>query len=192
MIKNRPDTALFGGSFDPPHLGHREIVEKTLSLPGIERLVLLPAWLNPFKRESHAPPEKRLEWCRTVFDLPGVIVSDYEIRQKRPVYTLESYRALSREYSIGWLVIGADNLKDLPRWHAFETLNREVTWIVATREGSSPDVSRLRSVRILELHVPVSSTQIRSGVGFDFVDPRIREEVRRFYRPQQIQKKESM
>ena len=183
MIKSRRDTALFGGSFDPPHLGHREIIEKTLRLPDIERVVVLPAWLNPFKRESHAPPEKRLEWCRKVFDLPGVIVSDYEIRQKRPIYTLESYRALSGKYFIGWLVIGADNLKDLSKWHAFETLNRELTWIVATREGSSPDTSMLRSVRILEVQVPVSSTQIRSGEGFDFVDPRIREEARRFYRP---------
>ncbi|WP_457606975.1 nicotinate (nicotinamide) nucleotide adenylyltransferase [Nitratifractor sp.] len=181
MVKNVRDTALFGGSFDPPHLGHREIIRKLLELPEIRQVVVVPAWLNPFKERSHAPAKKRLEWCRRAFDLPNVIVSDYEIRRGRPVYSIETYRALSREFPIGYLVVGADNLPTIEKWKEFETLNRELTWIVATREGSTPDRSMLQSSILLPVHIPVSSTAIRRGEGTEYLDPRIREEVRRFY-----------
>ena len=191
MVNDARDTALFGGSFDPPHLGHREIIRRALALPQIRRVVVVPAWLNPFKERSHAPAEKRLEWCRRVFDRPGIVVSDYEIRQGRPVYTVETYRALSRRYPIGYLVVGADNLAELPKWHSFEELNRELTGIVATREGSGVDTSMLRRFIRLPVSVPVSSTMIRNGEGLEYVDQRIRKEVAALYPPKNDAKKET-
>lgn len=193
MVNSARDTALFGGSFDPPHLGHLEIIRRTLALPEVRRIVVVPAWLNPFKARSHAAPEKRLEWCRRVFDLPGVVVSDFEIRQQRPVYTVETYRALSREYPIGYLIVGADNLAELTKWHDFETLNRELTWIVAEREGTDIDTGMLRAAIPLPVSVPVSSTMIREGKGLEYVDERIRAEVEALYPPSEnSSKKETL
>ena len=181
LVKRSGEAALFGGSFDPPHLGHRRIVEKLLKQPRIDQVIVVPAWLNPFKEQSHASALQRLEWCRRVFDLPGAEVSDYEIRQGRPVYTIETWRALKKSYPLRYLVIGSDNLSSITKWKDFETLNREAIWIVATRGGEHPDLSIFREAQILPVEVPVSSTEIRRGRGLEYVDPRIREEVIRTY-----------
>ncbi|WP_456432797.1 nicotinate-nicotinamide nucleotide adenylyltransferase [Nitratifractor sp.] len=182
MVNHDRKTALFGGSFDPPHLGHTQIIRRTLALDAVDRVVVVPAWLNPFKRQSHADPRLRLEWCRRVFDLPSVVIDDYEIAQGRRVYTVETYRALRKRYDIGWIVVGSDNVAQLPRWRAFETLNRELGWIVATRKGWEADLSALRRAVVVEVDVPVSSTMIRRGEGLEYVDPRIRDEVIETYR----------
>ena len=59
--------AIFGGSFDPPHRGHQEIVRRAVEKLDIDKLIILPAFLNPFKRSTLASPEQRLAWCRTLF-----------------------------------------------------------------------------------------------------------------------------
>ncbi len=184
--------ALFGGSFDPPHLGHRAIVQGVLRHPDITKVIVMPAWLNPFKERSHATPEQRLRWCRTVLDLPGVEISDWEIRQRRPVYTIETWEYLkSRKLPLRYLVIGSDNLPTITAWHKFERLNDEVVWIVATREEEPPDISPLKRAELLRVEVPVSSTMIRRGEGLEYLDPRIRDEVIAVY-GLETNKKESM
>ena len=190
MVKQPRHSALFGGSFDPPHLGHRRIVEALLALPEIDEVVVVPAWLNPFKNRSHAPAQKRLQWCRRVCAAPGVVVSDYEIRQERPVRTWETLRALRRDHPIEYLVVGADNLATLRDWYRFDELNREITWIVVTRPGCAPDTSMLRRYRLLPLEIPVSSTEIRKGQKREFLDPAIREEVEALYPAPSSQRKE--
>jgi len=182
LVKNAGSMALFGGSFDPPHLGHRRIVEALLARPEIDKVFLVPSWLNPFKERSHASPDRRLAWCRRVFDLPGVEVLDWEIRRGRPVYTIETWEELrSRGFPLRYLVVGGDNLPDLPRWREFDRLNDEAVWLVATREGGDPDLSGLRRAELLPVEVPVSSTRIRRGEGLEYVDPRIRDEVIALY-----------
>ncbi len=184
--------ALFGGSFDPPHLGHRAIVQGVLRHPDITKVIVMPAWLNPFKERSHATPEQRLRWCRTVLDLPGVEISDWEIRQQRPVYTIETWEYLkSRGRPLRYLVIGSDNLPTITRWHEFERLNDEAVWIVATREDELPDLSPLKRAELLKVEVPVSSTMIRRGEGLEYLDPRIRDEVIAVY-GRETNTKESM
>jgi nicotinate-nucleotide adenylyltransferase len=182
LVKSTESVALFGGSFDPPHRGHAEILDALLRRPEIDRVILMPAWLNPFKESSHASAERRLEWCRRLFSRPGVEVSDWEIRQERPVYTIETWRHLRESgVPLRYLVIGSDNLPTLKKWKDFERLDREATWIVATREGTAADLGGLRRAWTLPVHVPVSSTEIRRGRGLEYVDPSIREEVRQVY-----------
>jgi nicotinate-nucleotide adenylyltransferase len=184
LVKREGSAALFGGSFDPPHLGHRAILEALLKRPDIGRVFVVPAWLNPFKERSHATPRQRLEWCRRTLDLPGVEISDREIRKGRPVYTVETWEELRKEgVPLRYLVVGSDNLPDLPRWRDFDRLNDEAVWIVATREGERPDLSGLKRAELLPVAVPVSSTMIRRGEGWEYLDPRIRDEVRRTYSP---------
>ncbi len=191
MVKQPHHSALFGGSFDPPHLGHRRIVEAVLALPSIDEVVVVPAWRNPFKDRSHAPTERRLEWCRRVCAMPGVVVSDYEIRQQRPVRTWETLRALSSEHPLDHLVIGADNLPSIRDWYRFEELDRSVTWIVVTRPGCPTDTSILRKSILLPLDLPVSSTEIRNGSKHELLDPSIREEIETFYPLPSNQRKET-
>ena len=91
--------ALFGGSFDPPHAGHAAAVKAILSSLKPDLLIIMPSFLNPFKKSFSAPPQLRLRWCRALWsDAPYVKVSDYEISQNRPVPTIQSVKFLLEKY----------------------------------------------------------------------------------------------
>ena len=93
--------ALFGGSFDPPHAGHEAAVRAILSALKPDLLVIMPSFLNPFKKSFSAAPQLRLKWCRALWsDAPGVEVSDYEISQNVPVPTIQSVKFLLEKYGI--------------------------------------------------------------------------------------------
>lgn len=91
--------ALFGGSFDPPHAGHAAAVKAILSALKPDLLIIMPSFLNPFKKSFSAPPQLRLRWCRALWsDAPHVEVSDYEISQNVPVPTIQSVKFLLEKY----------------------------------------------------------------------------------------------
>lgn len=91
--------ALFGGSFDPPHAGHDAAVKAILSGLKPDLLIIMPSFLNPFKKSFSAPPQLRLKWCRALWgDTPYVEVSDYEILQNRSVPTIQSVKFLLEKY----------------------------------------------------------------------------------------------
>lgn len=93
--------ALFGGSFDPPHAGHDAAVKAILSALKPDLLVIMPSFLNPFKKSFSAPPQLRLRWCRALWsDAPGVEVSDYEISQNHSVPTIQSVKFLLEKYGV--------------------------------------------------------------------------------------------
>lgn len=91
--------ALFGGSFDPPHAGHDAAVRAILSSLKPDLLVIMPSFLNPFKKSFSAPPQLRLKWCRALWsDAPYMEVSDYEISQNVPVPTIQSVKFLLEKH----------------------------------------------------------------------------------------------
>ena len=170
----KPVIAIFGGSFDPPHRGHQQIVKEALKLLRIDRLIVLPAYLNPFKTSSHASATQRLEWCRQLFDpIPKVTVDPYEIEQAKSVPTIRSLEHFSTMYRVKYLIIGSDNLSTLTKWQAFERLNEQVTWVIATRKGHPLKTDMLRSWVRLDIQVDISSTDIREAHAFENVDTRI-------------------
>ena len=171
--------AIFGGSFDPPHKGHQNIVQRALETLDIDKLIIVPAFLNPFKQSSLASPEQREAWCRRLFDgIAGVEVSNYEINKGRPVYTSESLKHFQKQYDVRYLIIGSDNLASITQWHAFDWINTVITWVIAEREIHPMHTGMLRSWIPLKVDLPISSTEIRESGYLDRVDGRIREEVR--------------
>ena len=60
--------ALYGGSFDPPHLGHVHVVHAALKTLDIDKIIVVPAFVNPFKSGTHAPAELRLKWLQEIFE----------------------------------------------------------------------------------------------------------------------------
>ena len=153
--------ALFGGSFDPPHLGHCAVVDALLEMQELDEIILMPTYLNPFKDGSFAPPELRLQWLREIFaKLKRVSVSDFEVRQKRKVPSIESVEHLHKKYKKIYLIIGADNLKSLSSWHRYSELKEMVTFVVAHRDSIEiPSGYR-------ELHVAqeISSSALRENM----------------------------
>ncbi|UFH59038.1 nicotinate (nicotinamide) nucleotide adenylyltransferase [Sulfurovum mangrovi] len=188
----RESIAIFGGSFDPPHKGHQLIVSKAVASLDIDRLFIVPAYLNPFKQSSLAPADLRLQWCQTLFDpLEKVSVSEYEIQQGKSTYTADTVKHFQNLYDVKYLIIGSDNLESLTKWHQYEWLNRQVTWVVATRKNNSLDTSILGSYIKLELDEEISSTHIRTTQQLDGVDSKIADSVKQLLlqKSQQIKDK---
>ena len=171
--------AIFGGSFDPPHLGHVAIVKKALETLPIEKLIVVPAHISPFKKGHAAPAELRLAWLKKLFaDEPRVEVSDLEVRKEGPSYTIDTVEHFGRIFDTIYLIIGADNLEGLRRWHRFEDLDKRVRWVVATRDERPIPEGYIR----LEVKMPVSSTQLRERIDPAWIPEAIRNEVVAYYR----------
>ena len=175
----KPTVAIFGGSFDPPHAGHQQIVQRAIETLEIDKLLIVPAYLSPFKTSSLAVAKQRLDWCHQIFDdIPGVIVDDYEIRQGKSTTTSQSVKHFNQTYDVKYLIIGADNLSTLTKWHAFSWLNETITWVIVTREGYELKTDMLRSWHVLALDAEASSTRIREEKHFEDVDSKIMESVK--------------
>lgn len=140
-------TALFGGSFDPVHLGHVNAVKSLLeSSLAPDRVIIMPAFVNPFKAgldfDNRAGCGDRLEMCRLAFEkLLRCEVSDYEIKKGTLSYTVETLEYLQRLYPEDKLIltVGSDSLATLPTWNRFRDII-SIAHIAAV--SRSPEESR--------------------------------------------------
>ena len=170
--------ALFGGSFDPPHLGHLEVVHAALAVLNIDKLFVVPTFVNPFKTGSHAPAELRLQWLETVFkDEENVVVSDFEVRQNRAVTSIETVLHYKDRYNKIYFIIGADNLASLEKWHRFNELNHLVTWVVATRD----DQPIKSDYKQLNVAYNISSTELREHANQEHLPKVVADEIKTYY-----------
>jgi len=155
--------ALYGGSFDPPHSGHKSVVEEALKVLAIDKLLVVPTFLNPFKNQSHFSVNKRFELVQEMFaSFESVEISDYEMASQRAMTTAETLRYFQKEYEVPYVIIGADNLEKLDQWSEFDYLNSQVTWVIATRSGYELKSDKLRDFKLLNTKVDMSSTEIRN------------------------------
>lgn len=163
--------ALFGGSFDPPHFGHLSIVESALAELEIDKLFVVPTFLNPFKSNFYFSPKARLEWLRILCQsLPNsfkdkVEVLDYEVRQNAPVPTYQTLQFIQQTYlSKGkvYLLVGADNVESLSKWKDFDKLKKSVEFVIIPRKGFRiPQEFKSLSFRTMD----ISSTEIRNKLA---------------------------
>ncbi len=133
--------AVFGGSFNPPHVGHVLAACYLLSVGACERVLVLPVKAHAFNK-ALAPLPDRLALCEAAMDgLPNVIVSDREETLPPPNYTLTLLKALAAEHPNDELrlVVGADVLAERHLWHAFDEVARLAPLIVLGRAGYSGD-----------------------------------------------------
>jgi nicotinate-nucleotide adenylyltransferase len=177
--ESKKRVAIFGGSFDPPHLGHVAIVKKALETLPVEKIVVMPAHISPFKKGHAASAALRLAWLEKLFAAePRVEVSNLEVRKGGPSYTVDTVERLGRDFDTIYLIIGADNLEGLTRWHRFGDLDKMVRWVVATRDERPIPEGYIR----LEVKMPVSSTQLRERIDPAWIPEAIRDEVVAYYR----------
>lgn len=172
------NVALFGGSFDPPHNGHLGIINAAFEQLDIDKLIVIPTYLNPFKNGSVAPAKLRLKWLEMLITDPRVEISDFEVKQERAVRSIESVRHFKKDVDTLYFIIGADNLASLTSWYAYEALNEAVTWIVATRD----DIEIDKAYRRLHVNEPISSTEIRKRPEIKDLPKEIATSVQTYYK----------
>ncbi len=171
--------ALFGGSFDPPHLGHEAIVKALNELSFIDHIIVMPTYLNPFKNSSVAPASRRLEWLKEIFfSMKKVEVSSFEVEQKVKVPTLKTVKHLLKSYKKIYLVIGADNLKSLDKWHGFNELKTVVIFIVATREK----IDIPKGFISLQIDENISSSELRNKMNINTLSKINAKKIIKYYK----------
>ena len=171
--------ALFGGTFDPIHLGHCEVAGAAANEIKAEKVIFIPAKCSPLK--GFAPTvsdEDRLRMITlTIADHKTFAVSNCELERPAPSFTLDTVRQFRREYgpnvSIHWL-LGTDSVADLVYWHKIDDLIDECHLTTMQRAGyPPPNFDRLESawgprrVKMIRNNlvetplIDISSTEIR-------------------------------
>jgi nicotinate-nucleotide adenylyltransferase len=152
--------AFFGGSFDPPHIGHVLAVTYALSVGSFERVLVVPVHEHAFDKHLH-PFEDRVAMCRLAMaPLSKVEVSPLEASLPKPNYTLETLREILRqhpEYELS-LVAGTDVLADSAKWHRFNEVRALAPPFPLARPGSARAEGHAEVGTLLP---DVSSTRVR-------------------------------
>lgn len=128
---------LFGGTFDPIHLGHLILAEQCREAFGLDRVWFVVAGAPPHKPGERTPVAHRLEMVRiAVAGHPAFEASEIEARRPGPHYSVETLEYVHRERPDElFFIIGADSLADLPSWRQPAEIARLATIVVVNRPG---------------------------------------------------------
>ena len=158
---------LFGGTFDPPHIGHLLAASDAYETLSLDRLIWIPAGTQPFKAgDVHATPEQRAEMLEAMVAGDARFAVDrLEIERGGLSYTVETLDEYARRHPAArrFLLIGADLVGQLPEWREAERLAMLAEIVVLERDaGEEPAPRALASTRLQTRRVDVSSTEIRT------------------------------
>lgn len=175
-MTNREGLAVFGGTFDPVHMGHLLIAESACSLLGLNRVYFLPAYSPPHKGFKGDNAEDRLNMLElAIKDNPRFAIDRREIDSRKVRYSLDTVKEIQEENPGRdiYFIVGEDSLMDIETWHRpYELLSR-VHLVVAARMGVAGDPEKkaeaLRSqgyrVTVFSrFKTSLSSTEIRREV----------------------------
>ena len=166
--------ALFGGSFNPPHVGHLAVAEACADAAGLDRVLWVPAATPPHKRDDRGLVEAahRLEMVRLAIQGNDRFeVWDAEVRRAGVSYTVDTVRDLasSRPGDDLALILGGDSLAALASWREPRAILDSARLVVYGRPGAGLDgVPRWvldRTTRVEAVPLDVSSTAIRERIG---------------------------
>lgn len=165
---------IFGGTFDPIHIGHLALAERACADCGLEQVYFVPANYPPHKLDRPVTaPEHRLAMVQSaIADNPSFLVSDLELRRSGPSYTIQTIRAFQSRHPEDELffLMGADSVLELDTWMNVEELVTLCRFIVVQRPGYAynqaetrvPEAFWPRTVRLEMAGLDVSSSDIRA------------------------------
>lgn len=136
--------AIFGGSFDPPHIGHMMAVYYVLATTDVQKVWIVPSYRHPFGKEL-TPYNMRVEMCRLASSIFGdrVEVKRFEEEladNSHPVYTIDLLKYLNDRYRDDrfYFVIGSDILLEMDKWKDFDKIENYARLIILRRRGVEP------------------------------------------------------
>ena len=188
---------IYGGAFDPIHLGHLLLAENCLRQAQLDRVFFVPTGISPHrsgKEHYRAPAEDRFNMIESaIIGYEEFLISRYEMDRQETSYTVETLQYFHRSFTLVepkfFLMMGADMFNDLPNWHEVGEICKLALPLVVTRpETPSPyfaalggivSTDRLEDIRQCTVMMPqigISSTLIRNriadGESIRFLVPR--------------------
>lgn len=184
---------IFGGSFNPPHLGHLLALKEFQKNTRLDRVLVIPAATPPHKHLTANSPtaEQRLELCRRAFGgLDGVEVLDIELARAGASYTADTLAQLRQSYphDAFFLLMGTDMLRSFSTWYRPEQICQEATLVVAHRDQDSKEELRQAGAAIERAYgggviylensyLDYSSSSVRTMLAFDCGEAYVPEKV---------------
>ena len=167
-------TVFFGGTFNPPHIAHKQMLMAAESIAEVERIIVVPTNIPPHKdfKGYVAKGEHRLNMCKIMCkDSKKSVVSDMELNRGGRSYSFDTLKELSKDYDELYILIGGDMITTFDTWYKYEEVIK-IAGILAVRR---PDVDNSefdkavkflmgKGAKIIEVYAQtknVSSTEIR-------------------------------
>ena len=161
---------VFGGTFDPLHLGHENIINALLLR--FDKVIIMPSKQSPGKNIPIASIADRLEMlslCNFI-DNPKFIIDDYELKSDEPSFTINSIKYIKNKFKKDniYLALGLDQFNNLPNWHDSNNLSNMVSFICFNR-GGLINKSPLKNYELVDdFNYNVSSSEIKKLIQADY------------------------
>ena len=196
---------VYGGSFNPPHLGHVRAAQACKQALGLDRVLVIPASIPPHKQltSSSASPEERLALTRLAFEnLPGFEVLNLEIRREGKSYTVDTIRELKAQYAHDelFLMMGTDMFLSFQDWYSPQEIARCAQLVCFSRYDADAEnraalqkqadtLEKLygqRPVLLTNDCFDISSTEARRLLVFGIAEPYLPQAVLRRIEAQRL------
>ena len=160
---------LFGGTFDPPHIGHLVVAQDAADALDLDLVLFVPAGIPPHKRERViSAAEVRLAMTRAALgEEARFAADDREMRRAGPSYTVDTLTELRAEQPTAelLLLVGADQYRELHTWRRAGEIRRFCRVAVLERGGRGQEPSVTDDVHIPVTRIDISGSDIRARVG---------------------------
>ncbi len=173
--------AIYGGGFDPVHIGHIFPVQYILDKKYVEKVIIIPTYRQPLKEEYSTPFGIRLRMVVEAFrKIDNVIVSDIESRMPLPSYTIYTLKKLKEEHKNEnfYLIVGDDEAKNIKKWHRYDELKKYTNFIILRRgyEMSEKEKEFFKDALfcdnpLIDISSSLLRDYIRKGIRVDHLIP---------------------
>lgn len=186
---------IFGGTFDPPHLGHLILAMETASQLELDKILWMLTPVPPHKLDQKiSPVQMRLELVRAAIDGEFLFeLSTIELELPAPQFALNTVREVRRRYTASevYYLIGEDSLQDLPAWHEPQEFIREVDVLGVMRRPGG-----ITQMDVLEKIIPglTKKTKFIDAPLLEISSHQIRDRIHqhqayKYYLPQKVYQK---
>lgn len=168
---------IFGGSFNPPHMGHIGCLTTVQKKAGLDKIVVIPSFQSPLKTQVEGPsPEQRLEMVKLALQGFGqqFEVDDIEVKRGGTSYTIDTVKTYRKKINADdlYLVLGADHLELFNSWKDYKNLLKEVNIVFTTRPGFDIPTSKEQLPNYLQemiLEYDFNFIELTTGRNIQFV-----------------------
>ena len=198
---------IYGGTFDPPHIGHMNACRAFLNAFSVDKMYVIPTSTPPHKiRSSTVSVEDRLEMCKLAFSeiSPLIEISDVELKREGKSYTADTIKYFKNEGNDEiYLLCGTDMLLTLGSWYNAEYILTNVKIVCMRRESDieiKKDIQAKKNeyetkygteVHVLDVcAIELSSSEIRSKINFSGADGQITDKVLAYIKKNELYGKE--
>ncbi len=168
---------IFGGSFNPPHMGHLNSLQTVAKKAGLGQIRVIPAAKSPLKIPIEGPtPEQRLDMTRIALQGWGsqFVIDDQEIKRGGASYTIDTIKSLRKTIEADdlYLIIGMDKLEELAEWKNYSEILKQANLIVTSRPGFNFPQSQEELPEIIQKEVAAfdfNFIELKTGRNIQFI-----------------------